>query len=147
MSCYCSSQTEHLTDRHLKFWSLLWAHDVHEQFDRRRRSRMTSNEKALEQALRAALVVKDFSKVRDAYEQGADLIAGVFGQPIGKMSRYIIVGLEAEVAIRSAGSVFLVGGPTGVSSPCPISRFAFGPACQQPRSRRNDSFGIRVRER
>jgi hypothetical protein len=69
------------------------AHDAHERFDRLRRSRMTIIEKALEQALHAAIAAKDFSRVHDAYEQGADLIAGVFAQPIGKMSRCIIVGL------------------------------------------------------
>jgi hypothetical protein len=58
---------------------------------------MTIIENALEQALHAAIAAKDFSRVSDAYEQGADLIAGVFGQPIGKMSRCIIVGLEVEV--------------------------------------------------
>jgi hypothetical protein len=89
---------------------------------------MTIIEKTLEQNLQAAITAKDFSQVHNAYEQGADLIAGVFGQPIGKMSWYIILGLEVEVTIRSARNIFLVGGPTGVSPPRPISRFTFGPA-------------------
>jgi hypothetical protein len=75
---------------------------------------MTTIEKALEQTLHGALAAKDVSRIRDAYEQGADLIAGVFGQSIGGMSCCIIVGLEADVAIRIARSGFLVGYPAGV---------------------------------
>jgi hypothetical protein len=52
---------------------------------------MTIIEKALEQTLHGALAAKDMSRIRDVYEQGADLIAGVFGQPMGKMSWPIIV--------------------------------------------------------
>jgi hypothetical protein len=51
---------------------------------------MTIVEKALEQTLHAAIAAKDLPRIRDAYERGADLIAGVFGQPMGKMSCRII---------------------------------------------------------
>jgi hypothetical protein len=51
---------------------------------------MTIIEKALEQTLHAALAGKDMSRVHDAYEQGADLIAGVFQQSSGKLLCCII---------------------------------------------------------
>jgi hypothetical protein len=52
---------------------------------------MTIIEKALEQTLHSALAAKNMSRVRDAYEEGADLIAGVFQHSSGKLSRCIII--------------------------------------------------------
>jgi hypothetical protein len=52
---------------------------------------MTIFERNLEQNLHAALAAKDMSRVCDIYEQGADLIAGVFQQSSGKPSYYFII--------------------------------------------------------
>jgi hypothetical protein len=51
---------------------------------------MTIIEKALEQTLHGALAAKDMSRIRDVYDQGADLITGVFQQSSGKLLCCII---------------------------------------------------------
>jgi hypothetical protein len=76
----------------LKFWNLIANHGALDYFNNLRRTRMTITEKGLESDLQSVVQAKDTSRISDAGKQGADLIAGLLGHPIGKIS-YVVLEL------------------------------------------------------
>ncbi|KAH6903385.1 ankyrin repeat-containing domain protein [Coprinopsis sp. MPI-PUGE-AT-0042] len=77
-------------DRHGKFWGLISANEYLDHFDNLRRTRMTNAEKELEGDLHSAIRAKDESRMTVAYNQGADLIAGVLQLSEGVVFWYAI---------------------------------------------------------
>ncbi|KAH6906302.1 ankyrin repeat-containing domain protein [Coprinopsis sp. MPI-PUGE-AT-0042] len=93
-----------LQDHHSKFWNVISAHEALDYFENLRRPRMLVAEKALENDLRSAIEAKDKAAIASAYDQGADLIAGVLrsSEAAGVVLHFAISEGHTQIAAAHA---------------------------------------------